>query len=622
MVLMWRDGGYGLVLMAWWVGLAGTCLAAEPQEAPKPVVATEADKPSTEKPATEKPPKPKRLSVAHIGITGALSEGTQPAGLFGEVTETLDSLLQRLRKAGEDDKVHAVLLHIQTPAIGWGKVHEIRAAVSTLRAKGKRVIAFTESTDTHGYLIAAACDTIVLPESGLVSLPGVRAEVTFYKNLFDWLEVQPQMLRVGEYKSAAEPYTRSEMSPEFREEMTAVLDGFYELIVSSISESRKLDLDKVRAIIDRGVLTAAAAKEAGLVDLVAYEDAIPALIKGDDATAEVRLLKGYGKRQLDTDFSGITGMVKMMNLLMGVEEPQRKSTAQKIALISAVGPIMSGPSSFDLFGESTMGSDTMIKAIRQARDDDTVVAIVLRVDSPGGSALASDLMWHELETVKKPVVVSMGDVAASGGYYIAMGADKIFAEPGTITGSIGVVGGKLALEKTFAKFGVTTSVVQRGANAGLESATSPFTDSERAITQELMNSIYAQFTMKAAQGRKMDVETLEKLARGRIYTGTQAKALGLIDEVGTLADAIAFAKTAAGLDPAKKLERLDLPKAVSPFEQLLGPIEPETRARFLAETWWSALPEGFRQPLRQLQTLELLAREPALTILPYQLRVR
>jgi protease-4 len=565
----------------------------------------------------------KKLSYAHIELKGSFPEGPAAPGLFSEIVESLDGALLRLRKAGDDDKVQGVILHINNPTVGWGKVHELRRAIAQVRAKGKTVYGWLESGMTSDYLLACSCDKVVLPESGLVMLPGLRAEVSFYKNLFDWLEIQPQMLRVGEYKSAAEPYSRTEMSKEFREEMEMVLDGFYQQIVAQIAESRKLAPEKVREAIDIGVLTAAEAKQRGLVDHVGYEDEIVALIKGDDKAAEVKLLTGYGKKKLDTDFSGLTGMVNMMNLLMGVEPPQRKSSAAKIAVISAVGPIMSGPSQSDLFGEATMGSATMIKAIRQARDDATVKAIVLRVDSPGGSALASDLMWHELETVKKPIIASMGDVAASGGYYIAMGADRIFAEPGTITGSIGVVGGKLALEKFFAKVGVTTSIVQRGKNGGIVSMTTPFTDSERTVMQNLLNEIYKQFTTKAATGRKMEVDKLEKLARGRIYTGQQAKELGLIDEVGTLDDAIAFAKQAAGIEPGTKLERLSLPKAANPFEALLGLSETETRADTAA---WSALlrrlPEPLQESLQDLSVIDALAREPALLVLPYRLRVR
>ncbi len=568
----------------------------------------------------------KKLSVAHIEITGGYSEGVSVPGLFGDVVETLGTALQRLDKAARDESLDAVILHISDPSIGWAKLNELRVGIQKMRAKGRKVYAWMESADTKGYLIAAACDQIVLPESGMLMLPGLRAEVSFYKNLFDKLSIEPQMLRVGEFKSAAEPYSRSEMSPAFREEMEAILDDYYRQIVETISAGRKLTPEQVKAIIDTGLHTAADAKKLGLIDVVGYEDAIESLIKGDDKTAEVKITKGYGKKKIDTDFSGFTGMAKMMNLMMGVEPTTRKSTAPKIAVINATGAIMSGASSTDMFfGEQTMGSTTMIKAIRQARDDSTVKAVVLRVDSPGGSALASDLMWHELEALdgKKPFIVSMGDTAASGGYYIAMGADRIFAEPGTLTGSIGVVGGKIAFEKFYEKIGITTSVVMRGKNSGVLSPTTAFSETERTAMQKMLNDIYAQFTTKAAAGRKMDVEKLEKMARGRVYTGSQALQLGLVDELGTLADAIAFAKKSAGMDPDAKMERLDLPKPTSPFESLFGPIDPSsTSLGATGSALLKSLPEEIASQLRGLSIYDLLAKERVLTVLPYRVQVK
>ncbi len=568
----------------------------------------------------------KKLSIGHIEISGGYSEGATAPGLFGDVVETLGSGLQRLDKAARDESLDAVILHINDPSIGWAKLNELRVGIQKMRDKGRKVYAFMESVDTKGYLVAAACDQIIIPESGMIMLPGLRAEVSFYKNLFDMLAIQPQMLRVGEFKSAAEPYSRSEMSPAFREEMEAILDDYYRQIVETIASSRKLTPDQVKAIIDTGLHSASDAKKLGLIDIVGYEDAIESLVKGDDKTSEVKITKGYGKKKIDTDFSGFTGMAKMMNLLMGVEPTTRKSTVPKIAVINATGAIMSGSSATDpFFGEQTMGSTTMIKAIRQARDDSTVKAVVLRVDSPGGSALASDLMWHELESLdgKKPFVVSMGDTAASGGYYIAMGADRIFAEPGTLTGSIGVVGGKLAFEKFYEKIGITTSVVQRGKNSGVLSMTTPFSETEQVAMQKMLNDIYAQFTTKAAAGRKMDVDKLEKMARGRVYTGAQALKLGLVDELGTLADAIAFAKKSAGLDPDAKLERLDLPKPTSPFEALFGPLDPgSTRLHSPSSALLKHLPEEVTSQLRGLNIYELLARERVLTVLPYRVLVK
>ncbi len=565
----------------------------------------------------------KTLTYGHIELQGAYPEGAGAPGLFGDILETLTVGLKRLDKAAKDDDLAGVVLHINGPAIGWAKLHEFQQAIRRVRASGKTVTAWMESGSTKDYLLAAACDKIVIPESGMLMLLGVRAEVTFYKNLFDMIGVQPQMMAIGEYKAAGEPYMRTEMSPAFREEMDALLDDYYRQIVATISEGRKLDADKVKAIIDIGLCTATAAKEHGLIDLIAYEDDIKPMLRGEQKDAEVKIVMNYGKKKLDADLSGLNGMITLMNLMMGVDQKPRKTKADKIAIINAVGPIMTGTSQSDFLSGEVMGSTTMIKAIRQARDDATVKAIVLRIDSPGGSALASDLMWHELETVKKPVIASMGDVAASGGYYIAMGADKIYAEPGTVTGSIGVVGGKLAMEKLYAKIGLTMTVLQRGKNGGVMSLTTPFSDSEKDAMQKLLEDIYNQFTGKAALGRKMDVEKLRALAKGRVYTGEQAKKLGLIDEIGTLDDAVAAAKTAAGLGERDRVERLMLPKPTSPFEQLLGPLDPETGLELaLRNLVLRRLPSAWTGPLRELSVMELLANEHVLTVMPYRIELK
>ncbi len=566
-------------------------------------------------------------TFAHIELSGSYPEGAGAAGLFGDIIETLTTGVRRLDKAAKDDDVSGVILHIHGPEIGWAKLNEFRQAVQRVRAAGKPVTAWMESGSTKDYLLAAACDRVVLPESGMLMLLGVRAEVTFYKNLFDMIGVQPQMMQIGEYKAAGEPYMRTEMSPAFREEMNALLDDHYRQIVGMIAAGRKLEEDKVKEIIDVGLCTANHAKELGLVDLIAYEDDIKTVLAAENKDAKIKIAMNYGKKKIDTDFSGLNGMITLMNLMMGIEDKPRKSKSDKIAVINAVGPIMTGKSQSDLFGSETMGSTTMIKAIRQARDDSTVKAIVLRIDSPGGSALASDLMWHELQTVKKPVIASMGDVAASGGYYIAMGADKIYAEPGTLTGSIGVVGGKMALEGLYAKIGLTTTVLQRGKNSGVMSLTTPFSDSEKAAMQKLLEDIYNQFTGKAAKGRKMELEKLQSLAKGRVYTGAQAKDLGLVDELGTLDDAVAAAKVAAGLGEKDKVERLMLPRPINPFEQLLGPLEPETSARSaIPSALWAGLlqrlPTELTAPLRELSVMELLAKEKTLTVLPYRIDVK
>jgi protease-4 len=561
----------------------------------------------------------------HIEIKGAYPEATALPGLFGELSESLHDALARIEKAATDETVQGLILHINSPQIGWAKLNEFRTTIAKVRKAGKKVIAYFDDGSSMDYLIATACDEICMPESGVLMFLGLRAEVSFYKNLFDKLDLKAEMLRVGEYKSAAEPYSRTEMSQQFREEMESVLDSYFAQMKSIVGDARKLTPEQVNAAIDAGPFTAIKAKELGMIDRLVYPDELEALVKGD-GDKKIKITRKYGKKKLE-DYSGLAGMIKMIDLLMDVDRPKRKTTNPKLAVINAIGPIMSGTSSSDMFsGESTIGSDTLIKAIRQANEDDSVKAIVLRVDSPGGSALASDLMWRELERVKKPLVVSMGDVAASGGYYIAMNAKKIFAEPGTITGSIGVVGGKLATQGLFDKIGINTSIITRGKNAGTMSVTTPFSESERTAMQALMNDIYRQFTEKAAKGRKMDVAKLEKLARGRIYTGLQAKELGLIDEIGTLSDAIAEAKKLAGIDPSEKLEKMELPKATSPFEHLLGSMDSSAQLKAANNQWLQSALGEFSPELKQhLGTLAIftkLSKEPRLVLMPFQIHVK
>lgn len=572
--------------------------------------------------------KPAEVVYAQIDLKGAYPEGPRPAGLFSELSETLDDAIGKLDRAAKDGKIAGVILHIDSPAIRWAKMRAFRKAIDRVQAAGKLVYAYLDSADNMDLLLATSCDEICMPEPGILTTLGVRAEVTFYKRALDMLGVKAEMLRVGEFKSAGEPYSRTEMSPEFRKEMEEILDDYYRQLVSTIAADRKVPEETVRGAIDNAPLTARQALDLKLIDRVGYLDNLESAIGKTHEGKTFKVQRKYGKKKLDTDLNSFAGMMKFMEMLMGVEPPKRKSTSPKLAIIHANGMIVTGKSSVDfLSGEATMGSDTMVKAIRDAREDATVKAIVLRVDSPGGSALASDLMWHELERVEKPFVVSMGDVAGSGGYYIAMGADRIFADPGTITGSIGVVGMKLAIGGLYNKLGVTTDVISRGKNSGILSSTEGYTEGERAAMQKILDDIYAQFTRKAAQGRKMPVEQLEKLARGRVYTGNAALELGLVDELGGLEDAIAHAKKLAGLNPEEKLERLDLPKAASPLESLFGGLDQGSDTRLEAESrllrrLMEELAPGAQNNLSALGFLKLFSRETSATVMPYQLQVK
>ena len=563
--------------------------------------------------AAEKPPAKVRFNWAEITLSGSLPEAAQAPGLLGDVSDSLPSVLNRLKQAGTDKTIRGVILKLDSLDIGWARLNELQTAIAAVRAAGKPVWARMNDGGNKEYLLATACDRILMPESGTLSLTGLRAEVTFYRNLFEMLDIQADMLRVGAFKSAAEPYTRAEMSKEFREEMEAILDDHFLDMVGQIATARKLPEDKVREAIDIALLPAAKAREVGLIDVVAYEDDLKALLGELDTNADIRLRPDYKKPKPDTELD----LFSLMKMLSGPAESSG-SVQPRIAVLTLEGAISSGsdPTSL-LTGPGGINSDQIVPVIHKLAEDDNVKAIVLRVDSPGGSALASDLIWHALEASGKPVVASMGDTAASGGYYISMGAERIFAEPGTLTGSIGVLGGKIAVEGLMNKLGVTTSVIKRGKNSGVMSLTSAFEDSERETMQNMLNEIYGQFTRKAAAGRKMEYEKLEALARGRVYTGRQALAVGLVDQLGTLGDAIAYARQLVG-DTDGKLELENLPAPQSPLESLLGRYG---ESRQPLATLTDAVPQPLRPLLQHLPALELLQREPVLLLLPCHVRI-
>ncbi|QDU93347.1 signal peptide peptidase SppA [Lignipirellula cremea] len=558
--------------------------------------------------------------VAEIKIHGAMPESAGSAGIFGELEQNLNQLVSRLDRAAKDDAIKAVVLRLRSPAVGRGKIEEIRGAIQRIRQAGKRVVAEIEQGDKNDYLIASACDEIVMPESGMLMLPGVRAEITFYKGLLEKLGVEADMMQVGDFKGAAEPMTRTSMSPQFRKQFESVIDDYYDQLIDTIAADRELSRAKVVDVIDIGLLTAPAAKKAGLIDEVAYADTLEARLAKSLDAAEVELVARYGKKEVDSDFSGMLGMVKLFELLLGDSKGNNASSKKKIAVVYAVGAITSGGSASSLFGSTTMGSDTIVKALQQAEKDKTVAAVVLRVDSPGGSALASDLIWRQIEQMEKPVIASMGDTAASGGYYISMGCDKIFAEEGTLTGSVGVVGGKVALGGLYDKLGLNTEVISRGKNSGLLSSDSMFSDSERKVFHDMMKETYQQFVAKAAAGRGLEFAAMEKLAGGRVWSGRQAQKNGLVDYVGTLRDALKYAKKSAGIPEDEKAEIMELPKPKTLFEELFegdsGPLS-ETAARRVK----SAVP-GAAERLGEIQTLQSLFSEPAVLLAPYQIRIR
>lgn len=564
------------------------------------------------KPDSKKDKKTAKLAV--IEVKGGLSEGPESDSLFGEISVGLNKLLERIDDAKNDAKIGGIVLQIRDPEAGRGRIEELRSAIARVRKAGKRVYADVRSADSKSYLIASACDEIVMPESGTLAVTGVRAELTFYKDLLDKLGVKAEMMQIGAYKGAAEPLTRSGMSPEFRKQFESVIDNYFNQMIDTIAADRKLDRGKVKDLIDDGIFTAVAAKEAGLVDRIAYIDELRKAAAEQLKVEEVTLVENYGKKAVDTDFSGIGGMMKFMQMLMGGESSEKSGKNKKIAIVYASGVITDGESGGGLFSEATLGGDTLAKAIRDADANNKVVAIVLRIDSPGGSALASDLVWREVVRCKKPIVASMGDVAASGGYYIAMGTKQIIAEAGTLTGSIGVVGGKVALKGLFDKVGIKTESISRGKNAGWESMDEPFSPSERDAWMKSMQDIYRQFTTKAAAGRKLDLKHLQDdLAGGRVYTGKMAVDNKLVDRLGTLDDAVAEAKSLAGLKADEPIDRLELPKPKSLFDMLLGGSATEAKL---------PLPKELVEQFARAETIRRLLGKPAVLVMPCEVRIK
>ncbi len=522
----------------------------------------------------------KVVGVAHIKLTGKLDEAPTPLNpLLGVHPENLHSKLERIQKAKNDRKVNLLLLEIanlgadQGLSATWGRVNELRAAVADFRAGGKKAYAYLESGGTMDYLVASACDEILMDPSSILKLTGVRLEFSHYKELLDKIGVKADYIQIGDYKGASEPYTRTDMSPAYRKQVELVADDYYDYLAQTVAASRKgkkLTADLVKKIMDEGPFTAKGAALLGLIDRPGTPADLFDTIEKETGADNIRLFREYAKAKPQE--LHLTNPVELMKLLNPIKEA-KGSDKPKVAIIYVCGEIVTGKSTQGIFGDYTAGHETLLEAIQQAEEDPTVKAIVVRVDSPGGSALASDLVWQQLRRSKKPVVTSMGDLAASGGYYIGMAGRKVFAEPGTLTGSIGVVGGKLALDGVYEKVGITRDVVSRGANAGAMARFGPFTKKEREVITEQMTATYEDFVAKAMAsrakaGRTFTRAEMEKLAAGRLWSGRQAKANGLVDELGTLDDAVRAAATLAKMGTGEP-ELLMLPKARSLLDVLL-----------------------------------------------------
>lgn len=563
-------------------------------------------------------PKVADNSVLVLNISGSLPDYTPDdptAKLFGlGQGESFSSLLTQLRKAKVDKRISAVLLDIDSTSFGWGKADELRAAIADFKTSGKPTYAYMEMGANKEYYIATAADKIFLPPPGDLYINGFSAQAQFYKGSLDKLGVEWEDVHVGKYKSANEPFTRKDYSPESREVMNAILDDYYGRVTSAISESRKKSPEDVKAIIDNAPYNAIAAQQQNLIDGAKYRD---------EVYNELKNALGY-KENDDLRTTSTSAYKDITPESLGL------NSGERIAVIFASGLITSGRSTDGTFGGAqTIGSDTISKAVKDAADDSSIKAIVLRVDSGGGSALASDLMWHTLEyaKTKKPVVTSMGDVAASGGYYIACNSNKIVAEPSTLTGSIGVVLGRPNIGGLYEWLGITNEYTSRGKNSEIFRVDRKWTEEERAVFQKSANFFYwDNFVPKVAKGRGKSVEQINEVAQGRVWTGAQAKDKGLVDEFGGLNRAVEIAKELANLPADKDVKRVVFPASKPFLQSFFGGNDEETtlsmKQKAETDALVKSLPKDLQKMLYYNSLFENMRRGETMALLPYQLEIR
>jgi protease-4 len=465
-----------------------------------------------------------------IPLSGAVSEVAAPDSLssflLGAKPLAMYDLWMNLRKAKVDGRIQIVLLRLGLLQCDWAKANEMREAILDFRRSGKKVYAVVEEAPDFDreYFVATACDRIILHPLGWLGINGIGGYVPFLKGAFDKLGIRAEFEHVEEYKTAANMFTEKGFTPAHREEMESLYSDLFAQYVATAAKARGKSEAEFRALVNRGFFQGERAKAAGLVDDCLYEDEVQALLRQD------------GRRPARVRFDDYT---KVKPSSVGLE------TGRTVALIYAVGTIMTGESL-----PQVMGGSTVARWIRTARTDGSVKAIVLRVDSPGGSSVGSDVIGREVALARKvkPVIVSMSDVAGSGGYWIAMAATKIVAQPQTLTGSIGVLAGKFSVDGLLGKLGITSEKLAFGEKADIFSPFRPFTPAERIVLKEEILWTYEQFLAKAAEGRGLTRDEVDAVGKGRIWTGRQAKDLKLVDELGGLTMAVGLAKKEAGID--------------------------------------------------------------------------
>lgn len=547
-------------------------------------------------------------AVLTLRIGGELTE-IAPSDVVtyvrGARTHTVRSIVEDFRKAKIDQRVSAVfvkLTGLSTPF--WGKVQEIRDAMLDFRTSGKPLYAYLEHGGDRDYYLASAADKVFLMPSSPLDLTGVATYEVFLRGTLDKIGVYPDLHHIGDYKTASNTFTHKTFTDAHREMNASLNRDLFDQIVRGIAEARKRTEPQIRAIVDEGPFLPQQALSAGLIDEVAYED--QALQKLRDA--------GHPHRTRDIegdDYARVT--LSSLGLNRG----------PRIAVVYAAGAITGGRSGFDPVSGARVGSDTLIESIRQARKDSSVRAIVVRIDSPGGSVAASDAIWRELmiartERADRPIVASMSDLAASGGYYIATPADAIVAQPSTLTGSIGIFGGKFVTGGIYEKFGANIESESTGKNAEINSPARPYNADETRKVQQQLKAFYDDFVRKVATSRQTTPQRVEQLARGRVWTGQQARANGLVDALGGLGVAVALAKERAKIAANADVELVTYPAPRSFYELLTEQLAGESGSSIVNGWLAENLSNAELEALRALRgPMTLFRRGEALALMPF-----
>jgi protease-4 len=529
--------------------------------------------------------------------------------IFGAPSVSVTGITEQLKKAKTDKRIGAVIIDLRSIHAGWAKADELRAAIRDFRDSNKPIYAYLEAGSNKEYYIATACQRIYIPPVGDLYINGLDAQTMFYRGALDKFGVFIDNYQIGKYKSAPEQYTRRNMSPGQREVTNSLLDNQFERYVNAISHGRLKTPEAVRALIDGAPYSAGEAVRQDLVSGALYRD---------DVYYIVKKVLGYRDNQklatiTDADYRRVS------------PESLGLNQGEHVAVIYAAGAIGPGKSTDGSFFEDAMvGSDTMVNAIQDARDDDSIKAIVLRIDSPGGTTTASDLIWGAVESAKKkkPVVVSMSDYAASGGYYIAANANRILAQPSTMTGSVGVYSNKSVVKGLYDMLGINVEHISRGKQAAIFRENEQFTPQERALFEDKLKDFYYQkFLPKVADGRKRDVKYVDSIAQGRVWSGAQAKEIGLVDEFGGLDRAIEVAKELANIPKEKGVQRIIFPTPRSMIQQFLARGDKAEIAAQQQQAVISVLPAEVRRPLKYAGFFDRVRRGEMLAMMPFELTI-